>query len=88
MRTATISRNTNETQIELSINLDDYSKIQIDTGIGFFNHMLDAFARHGRFGLVVKAKGDLDVDPHHTTEDVGIALGLSLKEALGDKSRY
>ncbi len=68
MRTATISRNTNETQIELSINLDDYSKIQIDTGIGFFNHMLDAFARHGRFGLVVKAKGDLDVDPHHTTE--------------------
>ncbi|GAA2969529.1 hypothetical protein C5L28_002340 [Lentilactobacillus parakefiri] len=72
MRTATIARNTNETQIELSLNLDDYSKIQIDTGIGFFNHMLDAFARHGRFGLVVKAKGDLDVDPNHTTEDVGI----------------
>ncbi len=75
MRQATISRNTNETQVDLSLNLDDYSKIQIDTGIGFFNHMLDAFARHGRFGLVVKAKGDLDVDPHHTTEDVGIALG-------------
>ncbi|MCT2897874.1 imidazoleglycerol-phosphate dehydratase HisB [Lentilactobacillus buchneri] len=86
MRTATISRNTNETQIELSLNLYDYSKIQIDTGIGFFNHMLDAFARHGRFGLVVKAKGDLDVDPHHTTEDVGIALGLALKQALGDKA--
>ncbi|MSE21934.1 imidazoleglycerol-phosphate dehydratase HisB, partial [Lactobacillus parabuchneri] len=86
MRQATISRNTNETQVDLSLNLDDYSKIQIDTGIGFFNHMLDAFARHGRFGLVVKAKGDLDVDPHHTTEDVGIALGMALKQALGDKA--
>lgn len=86
MRTATIKRDTKETQISLSLNLDDYSKIEINTGIGFFDHMLDAFARHGRFGLVVNATGDLAVDPHHTTEDVGIALGLAFKEALGDKA--
>ncbi|AQW20560.1 imidazoleglycerol-phosphate dehydratase [Lentilactobacillus curieae] len=85
MRSATINRETAETQITLSLNLDDYSTIEIDTGIGFFDHMLSAFAKHGRFGLVVKANGDLNVDPHHTTEDVGIALGLALKEALGDK---
>ena len=85
MRSATINRETAETQITLSLNLDDYSTIKIDTGIGFFDHMLSAFAKHGRFGLVVKANGDLNVDPHHTTEDVGIALGLALKEALGDK---
>lgn len=85
MRSATINRETAETQITLSLNLDDYSTIEIYTGIGFFNHMLSAFAKHGRFGLVVKANGDLNVDPHHTTEDVGIALGLALKEALGDK---
>jgi imidazoleglycerol-phosphate dehydratase len=86
MRTATIKRNTEETQIELTLNLDDYSTIDVDTGIGFFNHMLTAFAKHGRFGLIVKAKGDLEVDPHHTTEDVGIALGLALKQALGNKA--
>lgn len=86
MRQATIKRDTKETQIELSLNLDNYDTIDIDTGIGFFDHMLDAFARHGRFGLVVKANGDLNVDPHHTTEDVGIALGLALKEALGNKA--
>ncbi|WP_282801433.1 imidazoleglycerol-phosphate dehydratase HisB [Secundilactobacillus kimchicus] len=86
MRTAEIKRITKETQITLSLNLDNYDTIDIDTGIGFFDHMLDAFARHGRFGLVVKATGDLTVDPHHTTEDVGIALGLALKQALGDKA--
>ena len=86
MRTAEIKRITKETQITLSLNLDNYDTIDIDTGIGFFDHMLDAFARHGRFGLVVKATGDLTVDPHHTTDDVGIALGLALKQALGDKA--
>ncbi|KRK47621.1 imidazoleglycerol-phosphate dehydratase HisB [Secundilactobacillus kimchicus] len=86
MRIAEIKRITKETQITLSLNLDNYDTIDIDTGIGFFDHMLDAFARHGRFGLVVKATGDLTVDPHHTTEDVGIALGLALKQALGDKA--
>ena len=86
MRTATITRNTKETKIQVSLNLDDYSTIDIDTGIGFFDHMLNAFAKHGRFGLVVKADGDLDVDPHHTTEDVGIVIGECFKEALGDKA--
>lgn len=69
MRQATIKRETKETQIEISLNLDEQSGIEIDTGIGFLNHMLNLFAKHGRFGLVVKCHGDLDVDPHHTTED-------------------
>lgn len=86
MRNAKITRTTKETQITVALNLDDYSVIDIDTGIGFFDHMLNAFAKHGRFGLVVKANGDLDVDPHHTTEDVGIVLGECFKEALGDKA--
>lgn len=86
MRTAAITRNTQETKISVALNLDDYSKIEIDTGIGFFDHMLNAFAKHGRFGLVVKADGDLDVDPHHTTEDVGIVIGECFKQALGDKA--
>ena len=86
MRTAEITRNTKETKIYVSLNLDDYSTIDIDTGIGFFDHMLNAFAKHGRFGLVVKADGDLDVDPHHTTEDVGIVIGECFKQALGDKA--
>ncbi|AVK63476.1 imidazoleglycerol-phosphate dehydratase HisB [Lactobacillus sp. CBA3606] len=85
MRQATIKRETKETQIEISLNLDEQSGIQIDTGIGFLNHMLTLFAKHGRFGLVVKAHGDLDVDPHHTTEDTGIVLGECFKQALGDK---
>ncbi|MHA8138151.1 imidazoleglycerol-phosphate dehydratase HisB [Lactobacillaceae bacterium Scapto_B20] len=85
MRTATVKRQTGETDISVELNLDDYSTIDIDTGIGFLNHMLDAFARHGRFGLVIKARGDLDVHPHHTTEDTGIALGIAFQEALGDK---
>ncbi|WP_155287502.1 imidazoleglycerol-phosphate dehydratase HisB [Lacticaseibacillus zhaodongensis] len=86
MRQATITRDTAETKITVSLNLDDYSTIDIDTGIGFFDHMLNAFAKHGRFGLVVKADGDLQVDPHHTTEDVGIVLGQCFKQALGDKA--
>ncbi|WP_288529081.1 imidazoleglycerol-phosphate dehydratase HisB [uncultured Secundilactobacillus sp.] len=86
MRIGEVKRVTKETQITLSLNLDNYDTIDINTGIGFFDHMLDAFARHGRFGLVVQATGDLGVDPHHTTEDVGIALGLALKQALGDKA--
>lgn len=85
MRQATIKRETKETQIEVSLNLDEQSGIEIDTGIGFLNHMLTLFAKHGRFGLVVKAHGDLDVDPHHTTEDTGIVLGECFKQALGDK---
>jgi len=85
MRQATIKRETKETQIEISLNLDEQSGIEIDTGIGFLNHMLNLFAKHGRFGLVVKCHGDLDVDPHHTTEDTGIVLGECFKQALGDK---
>ncbi len=86
MRQAQITRNTQETKISVALNLDDYATIDIDTGIGFFDHMLNAFAKHGRFGLVVKADGDLEVDPHHTTEDVGIVLGECFKQALGDKA--
>ncbi|GAF41762.1 imidazoleglycerol-phosphate dehydratase [Agrilactobacillus composti DSM 18527 = JCM 14202] len=86
MRTATISRQTGETQIEVSLNLDASQPIEINSGIGFLDHMLTAFAKHGRFGLTVKAKGDLEVDPHHTTEDIGIVLGQCFKAALGDKA--
>ncbi len=86
MRTATISRQTGETQIEVSLNLDASQPIDINSGIGFLDHMLTAFAKHGRFGLTVKAKGDLEVDPHHTTEDIGIVLGQCFKAALGDKA--
>lgn len=84
-REATIKRNTSETQIELSIKLDGSGAASIDTGIGFFDHMLNSFARHGFFDLTVKVKGDLYVDCHHTIEDVGIVLGQAIKEALGDK---
>ncbi len=86
MRQATIERKTQETQIKISLNLDEQSGIKIDTGIGFLNHMLNLFAKHGRFGLIVEAHGDLDVDPHHTTEDTGIVLGECFKKALGDKA--
>ncbi|CAK8053595.1 imidazoleglycerol-phosphate dehydratase HisB [Eupransor demetentiae] len=84
-RQASIQRDTFETQIELALDLDEQSGIEIDTGIGYLNHMLTLFAKHGRFGLKVKARGDLDVDAHHTTEDVGIVLGSAFREALGDK---
>jgi len=85
MRTAAISRKTNETDISLEINLDGEGKAEIDTGIGFFDHMLNSFARHSGFDLQVKAEGDLIVDCHHLIEDVAIVLGKALAEALGDK---
>ncbi|MDO4554759.1 MAG: imidazoleglycerol-phosphate dehydratase HisB [Lachnospiraceae bacterium] len=84
-RTAVIERNTKETQIYLEINLDGSGKTEIDTGIGFFDHMLNSFARHGFFDLVCKVKGDLYVDCHHTIEDVGIVLGQAIARALGEK---
>lgn len=85
MREASKARQTFETQIEVSCNLDDASEVSIETGVGFFDHMLELFARHGRIGLSVKANGDLHIDSHHTVEDVGIVLGQVVKEALGDK---
>lgn len=85
MRTANKVRETLETKIEVAVHLDDPSDVRIETGVGFFDHMLEAFARHGRIGLVVRAKGDLHIDSHHTVEDVGIVLGQLIKEALGDK---
>lgn len=84
-RTATITRTTKETDIQLTINLDGTGTTDVETGIGFFDHMLDAFGRHGLFDLTVRAKGDLHVDGHHTVEDVGIVLGQAFAEALGDK---
>ncbi|MGO3074202.1 MAG: imidazoleglycerol-phosphate dehydratase HisB [Pseudolactococcus laudensis] len=85
MRQAEITRSTAETQITLAVNLDAQTPVDIQTGVGFFDHMLTLFASHGRMSLVVKANGDLHVDSHHTVEDVGIALGTALREALGDK---
>jgi len=84
MRQATLTRTTAETDIRLTLALDGAGKADIDTGCGFLNHMLTLFARHGRFALSVSCKGDMDVDAHHTVEDVGIALGQALKQALGD----
>lgn len=86
MRKAEMTRNTNETKIQLSLDLDAQEPVEIQTGIGFFDHMLTLLARHGRFSLVVKADGDLEVDSHHTVEDIGIVLGQCLKEALGNKA--
>lgn len=85
MRTAFIERNTKETQISVDLNLDG-GDVEISTGIGFFDHMLTAFAVHGGFGLKVRVTGDLEVDTHHTVEDTGIALGMAFKQALGDMS--
>ena len=85
MRTSEITRKTKETDITLKLCLDG-GEVKIDTGIGFFDHMLDGFARHGLFDLQVKVKGDLHVDSHHTIEDTGIVLGSAIKEALGDKA--
>ena len=84
-REAAIERNTIETQITLKINLDGKGQADIRSGVGFFDHMLDGFARHGFFDLSVQVKGDLQVDDHHTIEDTGIVLGTAIKEALGDK---
>ena len=85
-RIGSCTRKTKETDISLSINLDGRGKNRIDTGIPFFDHMLDGFARHGLFDLDVKVNGDLDVDSHHTIEDTGIVLGQAIAEALGDKA--
>lgn len=84
-REANINRKTNETDISVRLNLDGSGMSDIDTGIGFFNHMLEGFAKHGFFDLDIKASGDLAVDGHHTVEDVGIVLGGAIKKALGDK---
>jgi imidazoleglycerol-phosphate dehydratase len=84
-RTASISRKTNETNIELSLNIDGSGESQLETGVPFLTHMLDLFAKHGQFDLKVNANGDTEIDDHHTTEDIGICLGHVLKEALGDK---
>lgn len=85
-RIGSCTRKTKETDISLTINLDGQGKTQIDTGIPFFDHMLDGFARHGLFDLEVKAKGDTGVDSHHTIEDVGIVLGQAVTDALGGKA--
>lgn len=85
-RIGSCTRITKETEITLTINLDGQGKNQIDTGIPFFDHMLNGFARHGLFDLDVKVKGDLDVDCHHTVEDTGIVLGQAIANALGDKA--
>ncbi len=84
-RTATIDRKTNETQIKLRLNLDGRGTSKVSTGIRFLDHMLDLVARHGAFDLAVTARGDLDVDQHHTVEDTGIALGEAVAKAVGDK---
>ena len=85
MRTTSIERNTKETRIALSLNLDGSGEGTIDTGIGFFNHMLELLKKHALIDLTVKATGDLDVDYHHTVEDVGLVFGQALNEALGDR---
>jgi imidazoleglycerol-phosphate dehydratase len=84
-RTATIHRKTNETDIRLKLNLDGRGKASVATGVRFFDHMLELVARHGAFDLLVHARGDLDVDQHHTVEDVGITLGEAVQKALGSK---
>ena len=85
-RSAQIHRKTSETQIELELHLDGSGRAEISTGIGFFDHMLELFTRHGAFDLTVRAQGDLHIDGHHTVEDIGICLGQALREALGDKA--
>ena len=85
MRKANLTRNTNETKIYVEINLDGTGQSAIETGVGFFDHMLDQLARHSLIDIEVKATGDLHIDDHHTVEDVGIALGQALTQALGDK---
>lgn len=85
-RSSTITRTTKETDINLTLNLDGSGKTTLSTGIGFFDHMLEGFTRHGLFDLSVQVKGDLHVDCHHTIEDVGIVLGTAIREALGDKA--
>lgn len=86
VRQAHVSRTTKETDVVVDLALDGSGTAAVDTGIPFLNHMLDSLARHGFFDLVVRARGDLDVDQHHTVEDVGLALGQALREAVGDKA--
>ena len=85
MREAKVARKTTETDIDVSINVDGTGKYDIDTGIGFLDHMLEIFSRHGLMDLTVRAKGDLHIDFHHTTEDTGIAIGEAVHQALGDR---
>ena len=84
-RTASIERNTKETQVAIQLNLDGSGQAKLDTGLPFFEHMLDQVARHGRLDLDLHAKGDLEIDAHHTVEDVGITLGQAFAQAIGDK---
>lgn len=84
-RQSSIKRDTKETQIELSLNIDGEGKADIETPVPFMSHMLDLFTKHGQFDLTVQANGDVEIDAHHTTEDIGICLGHVLKEAVGDK---
>jgi imidazoleglycerol-phosphate dehydratase len=84
-RTATVKRKTKETDITIDLDIDGSGQSAIETGMPFFNHMLDAFSRHGFFNIEIRAKGDLEIDYHHTVEDVGLTLGQAFKEALGDK---
>lgn len=86
MRSANLTRATLETEIKLALAIDGSGKVSVDTGVGFFDHMLDSFCRFGHFDLGIKAKGDLNVDQHHLVEDCGIVLGQAFKEALGDKA--
>jgi imidazoleglycerol-phosphate dehydratase len=85
MREAKVARKTTETDIDVSVNVDGTGKYDIDTGIGFLDHMLEIFSRHGLMDLTVRAKGDLHIDFHHTTEDTGIAIGEAIHQALGDR---
>lgn len=85
-RTGSVSRKTNETYITVLLDLDGAREISVTTGVPFLDHMVHALARHGRFGLTVDASGDVEIDPHHTVEDTGIAIGQALKQALGDRA--
>ncbi len=85
-RCVMVQRNTKETKITMTLDIDGQGKSDLNTGIGFFDHMLDGFARHGFFDLDVKVQGDLEVDSHHTIEDTGIVLGTAIKESIGDKA--
>ena len=85
MRESYVKRTTGETDIEISLNLDGNREFNVDTGVGFFNHMMELFANHSGFDLDIKAKGDLEVDTHHTVEDIGIVLGQCFRQAVGDK---
>ena len=85
VRTGTVERKTKETEITVVLNIEGSGKAKVETGMPFLNHMLDSFSRHGLFDLMIQARGDLEVDYHHTVEDVGLALGEAFKKALGDK---